>query len=129
MKKLNSLELNTLESSIKSKIEEIIEVGDRYNVLNGTGYSAAYIYGFQAIGNPGYLLKKEGEEFWKDLLTDCVCPGIWIRYNGERDFLIYIVKESVGYSNLMNLIENFKDEEGFHNENMDAFFRRYGKGE
>ena len=129
MKKLNSLELNTLESSIKETIEEVIKVGDRYNDLNGSAYSYAYIYGFQAIGNPAYLLKKEGEEFWKDLLTSCVYPAIWIDKNAERDFCIYLVEKSVGYKNLMCLMENFKNKEGFHNALMDAFCRRYKKGE
>ena len=129
MKKLNQKELNTLESSIKSRIEQILEAGARYNVLNGTSYSAAFIEGFQAIGNPSYLLEKGGVEFWKELLNDCVFPGIWIRHNGERDFLIHVVESSVGYKNLMYLIENFKDEEGFRKGLMDAFFRRYKRGE
>ena len=126
---LSKKELNTLESSIKEYIEQIVKVGKEYNRLNDTAYSYAYIHGFRALGDPSYYLELEGEEFWKELLTECVYPAIWIQGNTERDFCIHLVEKSVGYKNLMCLMENFKDKEGFRDDLMDAFLRRYKRGE
>lgn len=126
MKKLTNKELNTLESSIKNNIEQIVKVGDEYNRLNGTAYSYAYIHGFQAVGNPGFYLELEGEEFWKEFLGNCVYPHCWDTRYGERDFTIDILKKSVGFDNMMNLMEFHQDKEGFDSMRIKSFIKHFG---
>lgn len=119
-------ELNAFESSIKSKIEQIIKAGEKYNDLNGTAYSPAYIYGFQAVGYPGFYLELEGEEFWKEFLGNCVYPHCWDTSYGERDFTIDILKKSVGFDDMMNLMEFHQDKEGFDSMRIKSFIKHFG---
>ena len=123
MKKLSQKELNTLESSIKEYIEYICDEAYHRNNEEGTCYSVAYVlFGFQAIGNPDYYLELEGDKFWKELITEmCRAYRFLHSKSDERNFLIHIVSEAVGYKNMVYIVSHFKDKEGFNQEDLFVF--------
>lgn len=129
MKKLNLKELNTLELQIKKGLKYACDTAYFKNGEEGTNYSVPYFFGHEGVGDPSYLLKMEGEEFWKELLSNMTYPSTLGMYYGERDFTIEIVENSTGFSEMLNLVENFKKKEGFNEKNIETFLRYFRRGE
>lgn len=129
MKKLSLKELNILELQIKKGLKYVCDTAYFKNEEEGANYSVPYFFGHEGVGDPSYLLKMMGEEFWKELLSTLTYPSTLGMYYGERDFTIEIVENSVGFSEMLNLMENFKKKEGFNEKNIEAFLRYFRRGE